>query len=157
PPDEFGSIQRVLELTGGLLIAGVGLWLFFCRLAGRADHVHFGGGHHHHHHGHHHHHHDHGHDHPHDHDHDHDHDHVHAVPGGWRGLIALGVGGGIVPCPSAVMLLVAAVVANKMQRAVPLLLAFSAGLASVLVLIGILVVRTKGLAGKRLESSRLYR
>ena len=79
------------------------------------------------------------------------------MPGGWRGLIALGVGGGIVPCPSAVMLLVAAVIANKMQRAVPLLLAFSAGLASVLVLVGILVVRTKGLAGKRLERSPLYR
>jgi len=72
-------------------------------------------------------------------------------------LVALGVGGGIVPCPSAVMLLVAAVIANEMPRAVPLLLAFSAGLASVLVLIGILVVRTKGLAGKRWERSRLYR
>src|SRR5207237_7541372 len=114
-----------------------------------ADHVHFGGGHHHHHH--------HGHSHHHHHDLDHDHDQVHSVPGGWRGLVALGVGGGIVPCPSAVMLLVAAVVANKMQRAVPLLLAFSAGLASVLVLIGILVVRTKALTGKRWERSPLYR
>jgi len=156
PPDEFGGIQQVLELAGGLLIAGVGLWLFFRRLAGKADHVHFGGGHHHHHHGHHHHHH-YDHDHTHDHDHPHDHDHVHPVPGGWRGLVALRVGGGIVPCPSAVMLLVAAVIANKMQRAVPLLLAFSAGLASVLVLVGIVVVRTKGLAGKRWERSPLYR
>ena len=154
PAEDFGDIQQVLELAAGLLIAGVGLWLFFRRLAGKADHVHFGGGHHHHPHGHHH---THDHDHDHSHTHDHDHDHAHPVPGGWRGLVALGVGGGIVPCPSAVMLLVAAVVANKMQRAVPLLLAFSAGLASVLVLIGILVVRTKALTGKRWEQSRLYR
>jgi ABC-type nickel/cobalt efflux system permease component RcnA len=160
PPEEFAGLQQVLELTAGLLIAGVGLWLFFRRLAGKADHVHLGGGHHHHHHGHHHHHHhdhDHTHAHDHDHEHTHGHEHTHPVPGGWRGLIALGVSGGIVPCPSAVVLLVAAVVANKMQRAVPLLLAFSAGLASVLVLIGILVVRTKALAGKRWERSPLYR
>jgi ABC-type nickel/cobalt efflux system permease component RcnA len=38
-----------------------------------------------------------------------------------------------------------------------MLLAFSAGLASVLVMIGILVVRTKALAGKRWENSRLFR
>ena len=55
------------------------------------------------------------------------------------------------------VLLLAAVAANKMERALPLLLAFSAGLASVLVLIGVLVVRTKLLAGKRWERSRLFR
>jgi ABC-type nickel/cobalt efflux system permease component RcnA len=82
---------------------------------------------------------------------------VHPVSGGWRGLLVLGVGGGIIPCPSALLLLIAAVQFNKIWWALPLLLAFSAGLASVLVLIGILVVRAKKLAGKRWERSRLGR
>src|SRR5262249_53407481 len=118
PSEDFADIRQGLELASGLLIAGLGMWLFFRRLAGKADHVHFGGGHHHHHHGHHHHHHHHDHDHDHDHEHGHDHahshthDHTHSVPGGWRGLVALGVSGGIVPCPSAVALLLLAVVFN---------------------------------------------
>ncbi|HKB35388.1 MAG TPA: sulfite exporter TauE/SafE family protein [Gemmataceae bacterium] len=161
PTEVFADIQQALKLGSGIFVAGLGFWLFLRRLAGKADHVHLGVGHHHHHHGHHHHDHDHDHthEHPHNHAHDHDHvhDHVHPVPGGWRGLVALGVSGGIVPCPTAVVLLVLAVAANQLERALPLLLAFSAGLASVLVLIGILVVRTKFLAGKRWERSRLFR
>jgi ABC-type nickel/cobalt efflux system permease component RcnA len=38
-----------------------------------------------------------------------------------------------------------------------LLLAFSAGLAGVLVLIGVLVVKAKGLAGARWDRSRVFR
>jgi ABC-type nickel/cobalt efflux system permease component RcnA len=137
------DLQRVLELVGGLLIAGLGFWLLLRRLAGQADHVHIGGaGHHHHHHhgGHHHHHH-----------------HPTEIRPGWGGLITLGVSGGIVPCWDAVALLLAAVAMNLLAWALPLLLAFSAGLAGVLVLIGILVVRTRALAGARWERSRLYR
>ena len=44
---------------------------------------------------------------------------------------------------------VAVVAMNLLWWALPMLLAFSAGLAAVLVAIGILVVRTKALAGKR--------
>src|SRR5262249_44132422 len=50
-------MQEILGFAGGLLIAGMGLWLVLRRLSGQADHVHVGGGHHHHHHdghGHHH-------------------------------------------------------------------------------------------------------
>ena len=72
-------------------------------------------------------------------------------------MIALGIQGGIVPCWDAVALLVAAVTMNKLWWALPLLLAFSAGLAGVLVAIGILVVQTRLLAGKHWENSRLFR
>src|SRR5262249_33262971 len=46
-------VQFVLSLGGGLIVAGMGAWLLFRRLAGRADHFHLRGhGHpHHHHHG----------------------------------------------------------------------------------------------------------
>ncbi|MBI1913588.1 MAG: hypothetical protein HYS12_02355 [Planctomycetes bacterium] len=146
-----------LALVSGLLVICLGFWLLLRRLSGKADHFHLpGSGHHHHGDGHyHHHHHDH-----HDHDHRHDHEHAHPplpVQGGWWGLIVLGVTGGIVPCWDAVLVLLLAVSMNKVLWALPMLLAFSAGLAGVLVLIGILVVRTKALAGKRWERSRLFR
>jgi nickel/cobalt exporter len=151
--DERVAIQRAIELVGGILIAALGFWLLLRRLSGRADHFHLGASGHHHHHNHDGHAHHHG---PHDHDH-HGHPHHHPVQGGWWGLIVLGVSGGIVPCWDAVALLVAAVAMNLLGWALPMLLAFSAGLAGVLVLIGILVVKTKALAGKRWEKSRAYR
>ena len=150
---ERGGIQQTLELGGGALIVGLGFWLLLRRLTGKADHFHLGGsGHHHHHHGPG----DHSHAHSH-HDHDHAHPHSHAMPGGWWGLVTLGVVGGIVPCWDAIALLVAAVAMNLFWLALPMLLAFSAGLAGILVAIGIVVVRTKALAGKRWEKSRLFR
>jgi nickel/cobalt transporter (NicO) family protein len=153
PAEKFASIQQVLQLVSGLLIVGVGFWLLSRRLAGKADHIHLGGGHHHHHD------HDHGphHSHGHDHDHEHRHDHAHPIPPGWRGLVALGVGGGIVPCPGALLLLIVIIAHNKIGWAVPLTLGFSAGLAGVLILIGILVVRAKAFAGKRWGGGRFAR
>jgi ABC-type nickel/cobalt efflux system permease component RcnA len=145
-----------LELLGGVLVAGMGLWLLFRRLGGQADHVHIGG------HGHHHHGHDH--DHPHDHgapDHYHDgHGHVHPLPastiGGWRGLALLGISGGIVPCTDAIVLLLFAVSAHRLWLALPLLLAFSTGLAAVLIAIGIVVVQFKGWASSRSGTRRWF-
>ena len=46
---------------------------------------------------------------------------------------------------------------NEFWLALPLLLAFSAGLAGVLVLIGILVVKTRGFLGSRWGEGRLVR
>jgi nickel/cobalt exporter len=137
-----------LELFGGLLVTGMGLWLLLRRLAGQADHFHLGVGHHHHHH---------------DHqsaDHVHDEDgHAHpaiSTPmlGGWWGLIALGISGGIVPCYDALVMLIFAISAHRVWLALPLLLAFSAGLAGVLIVIGILVVQVKGFASSRMRAGR---
>lgn len=68
-------------------------------------------------------------------------------------LVTLGVSGGLVPCDDAVLLLVAAVGAGLLSHAVYILLAFSAGLATVLVSIGILVVKVRGFADRRVASS----
>jgi nickel/cobalt exporter len=152
------DVQTGLELVGGLLVFGLGAWLFFQRLAGRADHVHLGG------HGHHHHH-SHTHDHAHGHHADHYHDaHGQAHPlragdrrvGGWA-LVLLGISGGIVPCWDAIVILLVGLSADLLARALVLLLAFSAGLACVLVALGILVVYAKGFAAARWGESRLIK
>jgi ABC-type nickel/cobalt efflux system permease component RcnA len=147
------DVQTVLGLGGGLLVAGMGFWLLLRRLTGGADHFHVGG------HGHHHHHH-HGHGNA-DHYHD-EHGHAHPLPAdsravGWWGLIVMGVSGGIVPCWDAIAMLGFAVSAQRLWLALPLLLAFSAGLASVLVAIGIGVVYVQGFAASRFGDSRLFR
>jgi len=142
-------VQSALGVLGGLLVAGLGFWLVLRRLTGRADHVHVGGGHHHQ--G------GHGHDHSHaDHWHD-EHGHVHTRPVGVWGLIVLGVSGGIVPCWDAIAMLGFAVSAHRLWLALPLLLAFSAGLASVLVAIGLGVVYFKNFASSRWGTGRVLR
>lgn len=154
------AVETLIELVGGLLVAGMGVWLLLRRLAGGADHFHLGG------HGHHHHHDQHGHDHHHDHSHpDHYHDeqgHVHSLPAdsaplGWWGLIVMGVSGGIIPCWDAILMLGFAISAQRAWLGLPLLLAFSAGLASVLIAIGIGVVYLKGFASSRFGDRRLVR
>jgi ABC-type nickel/cobalt efflux system permease component RcnA len=59
-------------------------------------------------------------------------------------LLALGVTGGAVPCPSALVVLLAAIALHRIAFGLGLIVAFSVGLASVLVGIGILVVRARG-------------
>jgi ABC-type nickel/cobalt efflux system permease component RcnA len=55
----------------------------------------------------------------------------------WRGLLALGVSGGLVPCPSAMVLLLAAVALNRTAFGLALVLAFSLGLALTLIGVGL--------------------
>ena len=162
-PDKAApSVGRLLGLVGGLLVAGLGFFLLYRRLTGGHDHFHIGGGHHHHH----------GHDHDHHH-HDHDHEHFHephvrgmtavalapakAEQVGWWRLIVLGVSGGIVPCWDAIAMLGLAISANRLWLGLPLLLAFSAGLAGVLVAIGVGVVYARNFAGKRLGGTERLR
>jgi nickel/cobalt transporter (NicO) family protein len=95
--------------------------------------------------------HDHGHVHQHDshdhHGHDHNHaDHSHMPPGAdgtpvtWRSLLALGISGGIIPCPSALVVLLGAIALNKIGFGLILVLAFSLGLAGALTAIGMLFI-----------------
>ncbi len=60
-----------------------------------------------------------------------------------RALVALGVSGGIIPCPSALVVLLAAVALHRIAYGMFLITAFSFGLASVLVALGLLVVRAR--------------
>ena len=111
-----------------------------------AGHHHF---HHHHHNDHHHHHGDNKIRHKIDHTHSHHHgqNHSHLPPGAdgapvtWKSLLGLGVSGGLLPCPSAVVLLLAAVSFNWGIMGIILVLAFSLGLAFVLSAVGLLFVK----------------
>jgi ABC-type nickel/cobalt efflux system permease component RcnA len=92
------------------------------------------GGHHHHDHGHHHH----------DH-HRHDHDDDHLPKGDFRlgELLAMGVSGGLVPCPEALGVVLVAIGLGRIGLGLALIVAFSFGLAAVLIAIGVLLVRSK--------------
>jgi ABC-type nickel/cobalt efflux system permease component RcnA len=93
--------------------------------------------------------HDHGHAHGHSHAHDHGHGHHHG-PGGhthappedlsMRSLLAVGAAAGIIPCPSALVLLLGAIALDRVGYGLVLVLAFSVGLAGLLSLIGLLVI-----------------
>jgi ABC-type nickel/cobalt efflux system permease component RcnA len=78
----------------------------------------------------------------HHHNHDHGHDHSHMPPEQitWRSLLALGVSGGLIPCPSALVVLLGAIALNKIGFGLILVLAFSLGLAGALTAIGMLFI-----------------
>lgn len=137
-----------LTALSGLLVVGLGVTLLRTRLREVLTGV---VGHHHHDHDHHH---DHGHDHDHDHHHDHDHDHHHHGSHGHshalperitpRSLIALGISGGIVPCTEALVILIVAVAVGQMLLGLLMIIAFSIGLAGVLIGIGVALVTVGG-------------
>lgn len=85
----------------------------------------------------------------HSHSHSYSHGHSHLLPDAdgkpvtWRSLMALGVSGGLVPCPAALVLLLSAIALGKTGFGLLLVLAFSLGLAGVLTGLGLLLVRAK--------------
>ncbi len=143
-------LYPALSAVSGLLILAVGFWLLMNRLQDLKDgqgHPHGHG----HSHGH-----EDGHSHshePHDHSHGDGHvhshggrEHSHTVPEGpvtVRTLVALGVSGGIVPCPEAIIVLLAAVKMQRIAYGLLLISAFSVGLAAALIGIGLAVVAAR--------------
>jgi ABC-type nickel/cobalt efflux system permease component RcnA len=75
---------------------------------------------------------------------------------GWLRIVLMGMGGGIVPCWDAVLLLVAATAMNRVGFALPLLLSFSAGLGAVLVGLGISVVYAYRMGAGRFRDQRWF-
>ena len=79
-----------------------------------------------------------------------------AVGLGWKSLVSMGVSGGMVPCPTALVVLLTAIAFHKTLFGLLLVASFSAGLSAVLVLIGVMVVlvgdRFVSRAGSRLVS-----
>lgn len=65
------------------------------------------------------------------------------------GLVALGASGGLVPCESALVLLLGAIALGRVALRLLLLVSFSLGLALVLVAIGVLVLYAKNLIPER--------
>jgi nickel/cobalt transporter (NicO) family protein len=138
---QFILPERVLpwlSILSGFMVLVIGLNLFFSRLRNH-DHDH-----HHHDHDHEHHHHDHDHDHHHHHDHEHHHHHLPSnTPVTMRNLLGLGISGGLVPCPSALVLLLSAIAIGRVGFGLMLVLAFSLGLAAVLTALGLLLIYAK--------------
>ncbi len=104
-----------LTLTSGLLVVVVGGSVLFSRARRR--------GHHHHHHGH-------------SHEHGHHHDHHHDR----RGLLGVGIAAGLLPCPSALVVLLSAIALHRVGFGLALIVAFSLGLAATITSIGLVAV-----------------
>jgi nickel/cobalt transporter (NicO) family protein len=101
-----------LNLVTGVLVVGIGISVLRARWRKRH--------HHHHHH------------------HDHDHHHHHDLSR--RSLVAVGVSGGLLPCPSALVVLLAAISLHRVAFGMLLVVAFSLGLALTITGIGLVAV-----------------
>ncbi len=115
-----------LSVISGVLVTVIGLNLFINRLQGnQVFHSH-----------------DHVHSHHHDHVH-HEHSHHHVSSMNWSNILALGISGGLLPCPSALVVLLSAIALGRIGFGLALVSAFSLGLAAVLTGIGLILVYAK--------------
>jgi nickel/cobalt transporter (NicO) family protein len=121
-----------LTLTSGLLVVGVGTSVLWRRLRHRRQHAH---GHHHHHH--------------------HDHHHEHGY--GRGGLLGVGIAAGLLPCPSALVVLLSAIALHRVGLGLVLILAFSAGLAATITAIGLVAVLARRAFSRLRLDGRLIR
>jgi nickel/cobalt transporter (NicO) family protein len=108
-----------LTLASGVLVVVVGASVLRQRMRGRATQ-----------------HHDHDH-----HEHDHDHDHHHhddALTS--KGILSVGIAAGLLPCPSALVVLLSAIALHRIGLGLALIVAFSVGLAATITGIGLVAV-----------------
>jgi nickel/cobalt transporter (NicO) family protein len=107
-----------LNLVSGLLVVSIGLAVLRTRVRHRRAHAR--GDHHHH----------------------HDHQHERGDLS-LRSLLAVGISGGLLPCPSALVVLLGAISLHRVALGLLLILAFSAGLALTITGIGLVAVFAK--------------
>ena len=119
-----------LTLVSGLMVVIVGASVLRSRLRPTREHSH-----------------EHGHEHTHDHAHPHDHTH--------RGVLSMGAAAGLIPCPSALVVLLAAIAQHEVALGMLLIVAFSLGLAGTLTLLGVAVVHARRFVPPRIAASRL--
>ncbi len=133
-----------LALLSGIAALTLGCYLLWTRISAAAA-----GG-------------DHGHTHPHGHVHPHGadkgdpHDHATApasAPLSRRGIVALALAGGILPAPSALLVMLAAINAHRVAYGLTLVMAFSAGLAVALIVIGMGALRARDAVSRRLSAA----
>jgi ABC-type nickel/cobalt efflux system permease component RcnA len=96
----------------------------------------------------------HPHAHPHEHGDERSHQDLHAVPDraptSRRGLLALAVSGGILPSPTALVVLLASIALHRLAYGLLLIGMFSVGLAAALTGVGLLALRARSLVSTRL-------
>ena len=115
-----------LTLVSGVLVVGVGTGV----LVRRARNAH---GHH-----------------DHDHAHHHAHHHHHDPQGdiGVRGILGIGAAAGLLPCPSALVVLLSAIALHRLAFGLALIVAFSVGLAATITAIGLVAVLARRAFGR---------
>lgn len=127
-------IYPVLATLSGALVAGIGAWLLATRWRGT-----FTASHHH------------------PHDHTHSHPHHHHESSGRGGLLSLGISGGLVPCPEALVVLMISISLRRLGLGLALLVVFSLGLAAVLIAIGVAMVMAAPAVRRIAGENRLTR
>ncbi len=90
-------------------------------------------------------------------------EHSHLPPGAdgsavtWRSLLALGISGGLLPCPSALVVLLSAIALHRVAYGLVLVVAFSVGLAATLTSIGLVFVYAGRFFKRPIGQSRILR
>jgi ABC-type nickel/cobalt efflux system permease component RcnA len=148
---DIAALTGWLQLIAALVVAGVGVSLLRRHLRHRSHHhAHHGPDH------------DHGHDHDHVHGHGHGHGHSHHIPDApslltWRGLVLLGASGGLLPSPSAFLVLLTGLLTDKVGIALAMVVAFGLGMALTLTGVGLIVLRGRDALLDRVSRSRTLR
>jgi ABC-type nickel/cobalt efflux system permease component RcnA len=118
-----------LTLASGLLVVVVGVSVLRHRLRargrGHSHHHHHGDGHYHH---------------------DHAHDHDDGLTS--KGILGVGVAAGLLPCPSALVVLLSAIALHRIGLGLALIVAFSVGLAATITAIGLVAVYARRVFGR---------
>ncbi|MGW8889634.1 hypothetical protein [Streptomyces sp. NPDC055749] len=143
---DIAALTGWLQLLAALVVTGVGASLLRKHL----------------HHRNHHHSHTHAHDHSHAHGHAHDHGHSHHIPDApslltWRGLLLLGASGGLLPSPSAFLVLLTGLLTGNIGTALAMVAAFGSGMALTLAGVGLTVLRGRDALLDRVSRSRTLR
>lgn len=150
------KLMPVLSFVSGLLVLYIGLTMFKSRLFSVLGWE--NGGHHDHHEEHLHDHHSHSHEaftHTHD-----GHTHSHLPPDeiSWKNLLALGISGGLLPCPSALVLMLSAINLGRIGYGLILTTAFSFGLAATLTAVGLIFLYGgKMFSGSKFSENRIVK
>jgi ABC-type nickel/cobalt efflux system permease component RcnA len=76
------------------------------------------------------------------------HHHHHEQDLSWKGLVGMGASAGLIPCPSALVVLLGAIAQHQVGLGLLLITAFSVGLAATLSGLGLAVVYARGLLAR---------
>ncbi|MBI4834098.1 MAG: hypothetical protein HY811_04665 [Planctomycetes bacterium] len=161
----YTALSGIFGIVSSALIVIIGIWMFISRLLKFPDmpssavpKLRSGEG-------------QHGHSHlrhPHEHSHNghthdasgvhiHEHSHNHPTKITLGTLLPLGISGGMLPCPAAIVVLLMAIKINRIAWGLAIILAFSLGLASVLITIGILLVSGSRILGRFSSAPKIIR